>query len=196
MTMVEAGRRASPRQEGSEESLARRIHRRDESALREIVADHGGRVFRAAIRTLRDRARAEEVVQDTFLALWTDPDAFDAAKGSLRSFLLGIAHHKAVDAIRKQTARDRALGRLVQIDHPMQHAGTGSTDEAAADLIPALKTLSPHQRETMFWAFYVGLTYREVAIQMGIPEGTAKSRIRDALHHLRNELSLVEVPAS
>jgi RNA polymerase sigma-70 factor, ECF subfamily len=175
--------------EDSDAGLVRRVRGRDEAALREIVNEHGTRVLSVATRTLKDQARAEEVAQDTFLALWTDPDAFHPGKGSLRSFLLGIAHHKSVDAVRKQAARDRAVGRLAEADRST-HANTAMPkNEVALDLMPALKTLSPKLRETMFWAFFVGLTYREVAVQLDIPEGTAKSRIRDALQHLRAQLS-------
>lgn len=139
------------------------------------------------MRILRDAARAEEVVQDTFLALWLDPARFDPLRGSLGAFLVGIAHHKSVDVIRQQGARQRATERLMEVDQ------TGATNEswgpgADPDLVLALNKLSPKLKETMFWAFYVGLTYREVAEQMNIPEGTAKSRIRDALRQLRSEL--------
>jgi RNA polymerase sigma-70 factor (ECF subfamily) len=167
--------------------LIRDIQAGDESGLRAALVQHGSRVWRVAVRILRDAARAEEVVQDTFLALWLDPARFDPLRGSLGAFLVGIAHHKSVDVIRQQGARQRATERLMEVDQ------TGATNEswgpgADPDLVLALNKLSPKLKETMFWAFYVGLTYREVAEQMNIPEGTAKSRIRDALRQLRSEL--------
>ena len=190
MTMVGSLREQIVRAEATDEELVDRIGRGDQSALREVVAQHGGRVLAVGVRTLRDAARAEEVVQDTFLALWTHPGAFDPNRGTLRSFLLGIAHHKAVDAVRKQAARDRATGRLLESDERLAETtpAVGPSD-AAPDVLAALKTLSPRLKETIFLAFYVGLTYREVAVELGIPEGTAKSRIRFALEHLRTELS-------
>jgi RNA polymerase sigma-70 factor, ECF subfamily len=172
---------------GGDEELVARITARDESALREAIQEHGGRVLAVAARTLRDTARAEEVVQDTFLALWNRPSTFDLHRGSLRSFLCGIAHHKAVDVVRKESARERATKRLLEGGDPSFGAISGS--DAAPDVLPALKTLTPKLRETLFWAFFMGLTYREVAAELGIPEGTAKSRIRDALTHLRAELA-------
>jgi RNA polymerase sigma-70 factor (ECF subfamily) len=190
MTMTQATPRQRLQLEESDVALVERIRRRDESALRQIIGEHGARVLSVATRTLRDHARAEEVVQDTFLALWTDPDAFHPVKGSLRSFLLGIAHHKSVDAVRRQAARDRAVGRLGEADRSVHGDTKIPANEVAVVLMPALKKLSPKLRETMFWAFFVGLTYREVAVQLDIPEGTAKSRIRDALEHLRDELSV------
>jgi RNA polymerase sigma-70 factor (ECF subfamily) len=190
MTMVGSLREQSVRAEATDEELVDRIGRGDQSALREVVAQHGGRVLAIAVRTLRDAARAEEVVQDTFLALWTQPGAFDPYRGTLRSFLLGIAHHKSVDAVRKQAARDRATGRLLESDERLAETTTAlGPSDAAPDVLAALKTLSPRLKETMFLAFYMGLTYREVAVELGIPEGTAKSRIRFALERLRAELS-------
>jgi RNA polymerase sigma-70 factor (ECF subfamily) len=168
--------------------LIRGIQAKDESALRAALVEHGSRVWRVAVRTLRDAARAEEVVQDTFLALWLDPARFDPLRGSLAAFLVGIAHHKSVDLIRQQSALKRATARLVEVDEIGGGANNWGPD-ADQDLLGALNTLSPKLKETMFWAFYVGLTYREVADQMNIPEGTAKSRIRDALRQLRGELS-------
>jgi RNA polymerase sigma-70 factor (ECF subfamily) len=194
--MIQTRSRHEAQLEDSDETLVQAIRRRDEVALRQILAKHGGRVLSLASRTLKDQARAEEVVQDTFLALWMDPDAFRPEKGSLRSFLLGIAHHKSVDAVRKQAARERAVVRLAVTDDRINDAGSNSTHDVGGDLMPALKKLSPKLRETMFWAFFMGLTYREVAIQLDIPEGTAKSRIREALQHLRNELSVrTDLPA-
>jgi RNA polymerase sigma-70 factor, ECF subfamily len=189
LTMTKAAPREKAELGDSDGALVRRIGRRDEAALRQIVDEHGARVLSVAVRTLKDQARAEEVTQDTFLALWTDPDAFHPDKGSLRSFLVGIAHHKSVDAIRRQAARDRAIGRLAEADRSAQRETATWRHDVAFDLTLALKSLSPKLRETMFWAFFMGLTYREVAVQLDIPEGTAKSRIRDALQHLRAELS-------
>jgi RNA polymerase sigma factor (sigma-70 family) len=181
---------------GPDAEIAGRIRERDESALREVVAEHGGRVLGIARRVLRDPARAEEVAQDTFVSLWVRPEAFDPARGSLRSFLAGIAHHKAVDQIRKQEVRDRASGRLLEGEGGLVGAGSvpNPDPDAGAEVRRAVRALSPKLRETLFLAFYMGFTYREVALELGIPEGTAKSRIRDALSHLREELSLrVEV---
>lgn len=192
MTILQTRGHGEVREGSTDEELVGRIRRKDESALRAVVAQHGPRVLSVARRTLQDAARAEEVAQDTFVALWARPDAFDGQRGSLRSFLLGIAHHKSVDEVRKQSARDRATGRLASTD--VLSVDTHSTYEleAGPDIRHAFKALSPKLKEALFLAFYVGLTYREVALELGIPEGTAKSRIRDALRHLRDELASAE----
>jgi RNA polymerase sigma-70 factor (ECF subfamily) len=190
MTMVTQARPPQAATDLPDEELARRIRQKDELALRQAVAEHGGRVLAIARRTIRDPARAEEVAQDTFVALWTRPEAFDARRGSLRSFLSGIAHHKAVDEVRKQSVRDRATGRLLEEEGFLVESSSTKDADTGAEIRHAIKGLSPKLRDTLFLAYYVGLTYREVAIELGIPEGTAKSRIRDALHHLRCELGV------
>ena len=169
--------------------LADRIRNRDEAALRETITRHAGRVLGVASRTLQDRARAEEVAQETFIALWARPDAFDPARGSLGSFLSAIAHHKAVDEVRRQVARDRATDRLIDEKGSFAEAMWAQGPETRPEVRHAVRSLSPKLRETLFLAFYIGLTYREVAMELGIPEGTAKSRIRDALQHLRTALT-------
>ena len=195
MTMVQT-RSLPGTQDLSDEELVDRIRKRDEWALREVVAQHGPLVLNVARKTLQDAARAEEVAQDTFVALWSRPEAFDRQRGSLRSFLLGIAHHKSVDEVRKQSSRDRATGRLMDGVLPSIESGWTYEAETGPDIRRAFKTLSPKLKETMFLAFYVGLTYREVARELRIPEGTAKSRIRDALQHLRSHLLSVHLEPS
>jgi RNA polymerase sigma-70 factor, ECF subfamily len=192
MTLTGTDRPSDLQAIGTEAMLMARVRRKDESALREIVAEYGGRVLGVARRTLQDAARAEEVAQDTFVAFWARPDAFDPARGSLRSFLLGIAHHKAVDEVRKQSARDRATARLLAEEELVSEPRGARSPEAGPDVHRALKDLNPKLRETLFLAFFVGLTYREVAVELGIPEGTAKSRIREALQQLRSSLTSVD----
>jgi RNA polymerase sigma-70 factor, ECF subfamily len=189
MTLTGIGRSVDPHADPTQDELVARVERRDESALREILAQHGARVLGVARRTLQDAARAEEVVQDTFVAFWNRPHAFDPQRGSLRSFLVGIAHHKAVDEVRKQSARDRATSRLLLEEELVGELPGARSPETGPDVRLAVRGLNPKLRETLFLAFFLGLTYREVAVELGIPEGTAKSRIREALHQLRSELA-------
>jgi RNA polymerase sigma-70 factor, ECF subfamily len=188
MTMAQTAQRRWLTSDPTDQELVGRIARRDQLALREVMSEYGGRVLGVARRTLRDAARAEEVAQDTFLALWTRPEAYDPARGSLRSLLLGIAHHKSVDAIRKQSVRDRVTGQLEEPGLSIDVHAPGDKDHEI-DLRRAICTLTPKLKEALFMAYFAGLTYREVASELGIPEGTAKTRIRDALTHLRAELS-------
>ena len=170
--------------------LAWRLMARDESALRETMDLYGGFVFAMAKRVLADSTLAEDVTQDSFLALWRRPGAFDPERGSLKTFLASIARNKAVDLVRREEAVRRVKNSL------MQELEVGEPASALDDLVgkrtdltDALAKLSPIQREAIVLAYFGGRTYREVATELGIAEGTAKSRLRDGLLQLRAGLS-------
>lgn len=170
---------------GDDAKLAARLLDRDERALREAIDIYGASVHGVARRVIAEPTLAEEVVQDTFLALWRRPGAFDPARGNLRTFLMGIARNKAVDLVRKEQSLRRTREALA--------ADVGSTPEPEADLgleerdevRGALAQLSELQREALVLAYFGGRTYREVATELGVPEGTAKARLRDGLTKLR-----------
>jgi RNA polymerase sigma-70 factor (ECF subfamily) len=169
--------------------ILERLLARDEAAFRSVVEDYGAAVFGIARRVLADPNLAEEVAQDTFVALWRRPGAFDPSRGNLRSFLLAVARNKAVDLVRREEARKRATESL------LQEAGMASDVapederiEDRAEIRRALARLSLVQREAIVLAYFGGRTYREVARELAIPEGTAKTRLRDGLVKLRTLL--------
>ena len=170
--------------------LIERLLVRDESALREVVDEYGGVVHGMARRVLAEPTLAEEVAQDTFLALWRRPGAFDPGRGSLQSFLLGIVRNKAVDLVRKEESLRRtreALARELPMNEPSHDPG--AEVEERQRVLAALGTLSEVQREAVVLAYFGGRTYREVAVELDIPEGTAKTRLRDALIRMRQALT-------
>ncbi len=170
--------------------LIERLLVRDESALREVIEEYGGVVHGMARRVLAEPALAEEVAQDTFLALWRRPGAFDPDRGSLQSFLLGIVRNKAVDLVRKEESLRRTRETLAR-ELPMseQSYDPGAEVEERQRVLAALGTLTEVQREAVVLAYFGGRTYREVAAELEIPEGTAKTRLRDALIRLRQTLA-------
>lgn len=163
---------------------------RDESALGEVIDAYGGLVFGMARRVLADAGMAEEVAQDVFVALWRRPGAFDAARGSLQGFLMGVARNKAIDVVRREETRKKAREALIsdQETTSMVDSATEQIDERHR-VTAALAGLSGPQREAVVLAYYGGRTYREVAAELGIPEGTAKTRLRDGLGKLRELLT-------
>ena len=169
----------------SDGELVERLERGDSEALREVMARHGASVYRSARAVVVDEALAEEVAQDTFIALWRRPASFDPARGPLRAFLLGVARKKGVDAVRKEGARRRAAERLARQVPAVEH---GPDPEQAYRLHDALGRLTDLQRQAIVLAYFGGLTYREVAGSLGVPEGTAKTRLRDGLTKLRAAL--------
>lgn len=171
-------------------SVAERLLARDEATLRSVIEMFGPGVNGVARRVIREPALAEEVVQDTFLALWRRPGAFDPARGSLQSFLLGIARNKAVDVVRKEESLRRTRDALMEDVGTKDSAGASDNAllEERHEVRDALVQLSDVQREALVLAYFGGRTYREVAEELGIPEGTAKTRMRDGLMKLRELL--------
>ena len=167
-----------------------RLLERDEGALKELIDLHGPMVLGMARRILAERSLAEEVAQDTFVALWRRPGAFDPARGSLRTFLLGVARNKAIDLVRREEARRRAHEGLQQQAEVGASVGASASErvDEGLELRRALAQLSDVQREALILAYFGGRTYREVADELGIPEGTAKTRLRDGLIRLRELL--------
>lgn len=166
------------------------IGRFREDALAEAYRRHGGAVYGLARRVVRDTGMAEEIVQEIFVRLWSDPDRFDPGRGSLRSWLLSQAHGRSIDRLRSEGARRQREERDAQ-----RTASAGyDLEREALDLVVAervsevMQALPAAEREALELAYFDGYTYREVAALLDTPEGTIKSRIRSGLKRLRTEL--------
>ncbi|MCL6735290.1 RNA polymerase sigma factor [Streptomyces neyagawaensis] len=181
--------------------LHRRLVYGDESALREAYAAYGALVRRVAVRVTHSQAAAEDVAQEVFAQLWTSPYGFDARRGSLRTWLSMLAHRRAVDWVRRE-ARHRKHTHADDSElHAIPDAGPGP-HEAVVDrersllLHTALAELPRTQREVVHLAYFAGRTYRQAAVELGIPEGTAKTRLRSALRKLAESLADPPDPAA
>jgi RNA polymerase sigma-70 factor (ECF subfamily) len=177
--------------EMSDAQLVTSIARYSEVALAEAYRRHGGAVFGLAKRVLNNPTEAEDVTQEVFLRLWNQPDRFDSARGSLRSFLLAQAHGRAVDAVRSSSSRRAREARdaLRTADSPydMQRE---VWDLAVADQVAsAMGELPEEERRAIELAYFDGRTYREVAQLLDQPEGTVKSRIRNGMRRMRAVLA-------
>jgi len=177
--------------EVSDAQLVTSIARYSEVALAEVYRRHGGAVFGLAKRVLQNATEAEDITQEVFLRLWNQPDRFDSARGSLRSFLLAQAHGRAVDAVRSLSSRRlreaRDAMRTARAAYDMQHE---VWDLAVADQIAhAMGELPEEERRVIELAYFDGRTYREVAQLLDQPEGTVKSRIRNGMRRMRAVLA-------
>jgi RNA polymerase sigma-70 factor, ECF subfamily len=177
--------------EVSDAQLVTSIARYSEVALAEAYRRHGGAVFGLAKRVLNNPTDAEDVTQEVFLRLWNQPDRFDAARGSLRSFLLAQAHGRAVDAVRSSSSRRareaRDALRTAESPYDMQRE---VWDLAVADQVSsAMGKLPEEERRAIELAYFDGHTYREVAQLLDQPEGTVKSRIRNGMRRMRAVLA-------
>ena len=177
--------------EASDAQLVTMIARYSEVALAEAYRRHGGAVYGLARRVLSNRSEAEDVTQEVFLRLWNAPERFDAARGSLRSFLLTQAHARSVDTIRSLNAARR---REVNDAHRTARAGYDVAHEAwdvmlSEEVQRALRELPEDERRAIQLAYFEGHTYVQVAEILGEPEGTIKSRIRNGMRRMRGELT-------
>lgn len=183
-------------QDAGDGALVVAIGRYHQEALAEAYRRHSGAVFALARRLLADRTFAEEVVQEVFVRLWNEPDAFDPDRGSLRSYLLAQCHGRSVDLIRSEESRrnreDREVRLAAEAGYDLEHEVIDMS--VAGRVRDALRDLPSTEREPILLAYFGGHTYREVADLLGEPEGTIKSRIRSGLKRLRGLLQGVEVP--
>lgn len=170
----------------ADRALADRLMAREEAALEQVIDLYGGLVFGIAKRVLADPTLAEEVSQDAFLALWRRPGAFDPERGSLKTFLGMLARNKAVDLVRHEESLRRRADALIH-EMGVETAGARFDEvvEGRSEITSAVAQLSDVQREAIALAYFGGRTYREVASELGIAEGTAKTRLRDGLLKLR-----------
>ena len=172
----------------SDFALLRGIESRDEQALLDAMAMHGSVLIGLARRLVRSPQLAEEIAQDVFVALWQRPERFDPLRGSLRTYLCAMTRNKSIDAIRKEEACRRTTEELLRAAHVVPNEPAVET-ERSLYLEWALAKLTHLQREAVTLAYFGGRTYKEVAEELRIPEGTAKTRLRDALTRLRQEIA-------
>jgi RNA polymerase sigma-70 factor (ECF subfamily) len=164
------------------ETLLRRLAAGETSALGEFYDVFAGLVNGLALRILRDAADAEDVVQEVFLQVWRQASRFDPTRGSVEAWLCTIARTRALDRLRRRTARR---------EDPEDEAPPSSATPKSAEAIAvrkALDGLTSDQRKALELAYFEGLTQSEIAERLGEPLGTVKTRIRTAMIRLRDVL--------
>lgn len=176
-------------------ALVERVADGDTRALEDLYDRYARPAYSLARRVTGDPAFAEEAVQEVFLAVWRQPERFQAGRGGFASWLLAAVHHKAVDAVRREEAvrrRAQALQAVEGLDASDPPAGR--PEEAVEQRLRgervrrALRELPESQREAMTMAYYGGYTQREIATLTSTPIGTVKTRMHRAMHNLRAAL--------
>ena len=178
----------------AERALVARLCDGDEAALGDLYDLYAGFVHGLALRIIRDRHAAEDVTQEVFVAIWENPERFDAARGTLRGFIGTMTHRRSVDVVRREEARRRRETRTSTEPTTTPDLADAALRTYASEKVrEAVARLPEAQRRTLELAYFHGHTYRQVADELGIPEGTAKSRLRLGLQRiaelLRPELS-------
>lgn len=187
-----AGSRASVHDVGGTDALlAVRLAAGDHVALAEVFDRLAPAVYGGALRVLGYHAAAQDVVQDVFVELWSHPGRYNPDAGPLRAYLTMQARHRAVDLVRselRRVARQERSSRLEPGQPDRSPCEQMMASEAAATVRAAVEMLPESQRRIVELAYFRGLTCREAAEAAGIPEGTAKSRLRLALAKLETVL--------
>jgi RNA polymerase sigma-70 factor (ECF subfamily) len=178
-----------PRSEADQE-LVGRVARSDPDALDEIYGRYSRSVYGLVYRILGDPSSAEDVVQEVFLKLWRQPVSYNAERGSLGSWLLGVGHNRAIDVLRRRrTHQEQPLPEAgepeIVPDGYVDMADTVGVREASDAVHRALTHIPVEQRRVIEMAFFEGKTHVEIAEELGEPLGTAKTRIRLGMRKLR-----------
>ncbi|TXK17790.1 ECF RNA polymerase sigma factor SigK [Homoserinibacter sp. GY 40078] len=175
------------------EVLLARVAHRDRDAFAELYDRMASRVFGLVKRLLRDGAQSEEVTQEVFLEIWQQASSFRTARGAAVSWMLTIAHRRAVDRVRSaQSSRDRdeRIG-VRDLDAPYDHVAETVEVRLEHERVKrAMSRLTELQREALILAYYGGYTHSEMAEILRIPLGTVKTRLRDAMIRLRDDLGV------
>ena len=175
--------------ETSLDSLLTAAARGDEDAFASLYDASASRVYGVVVRVLRDPAQAEEVAQEVYLEAWQKAPSFSPELGGALSWLLTIAHRRAVDRVRSEQARRERDERAQTFTTPFDEVAASVEDaEDRSRVAAALDLLTDLQRQAVELAYYGGYTYRQVAELLGAPLGTVKSRLRDGLARLSEAL--------
>jgi RNA polymerase sigma factor (sigma-70 family) len=184
------GRTASPADDADQAVLAL-VTAGQLDALQELYDRYRTMAYSIALRITSDASLAEDVVQDAFLGVWRNAGRYVTGRGSVKTWLLAIVHHRAVDAVRRRKPtvelpeREDIPPPALQLPDIWSDVSAGlDRDEIAA----AMATLSDVQREAIELAYWGGLTQQEIAERTGAPLGTVKSRVRLGLLALRQAL--------
>jgi RNA polymerase sigma-70 factor, ECF subfamily len=177
----------------ADEELMRLVAYGDPRAFEVLFDRHGGAAFSLAYRVTGDRAAAEDVAQEAFLSIWRSRMRYDPARGSVRTWVLGIVHHRSIDSLRRGAAYERRRSSFEGVEHT--HEAAERTDveaarrEEARSVRSALDTLPDDQRRTLELAYFGGFSQSQIAELLGMPVGTVKGRMRLGLEKLRRQLA-------
>lgn len=174
-------------------TLLQRCARGDEESFAEVYDLTARRVHGLVLRVVRDPAQAEEVTQEVYLQAWRAAASYDETKGSALSWLMTLAHRRAVDRVRAAEAASRQDTTYHQRSQTVPHDTTSEAAESSIEarrVRAALAELTTVQREALELAYFGGYTHTEVATMLDLPVGTAKTRIRDGLIRLRDAMGV------
>ncbi len=190
---VSADPNAGQARAASQQDLLERVANGDQLAFGELYDQMSPRVFGLIKRLLRDHSQSEEVAQEVFLEIWQTATRFDPNKGAAATWILTMAHRRAVDRVRSsQSSRNRDT-RIGIRDYSPDYDNVAETIEVRIEherVEKAMSRLTELQRQAVSLAYYGGFSHSEVAAKLSVPIGTVKTRLRDGMIRLRDELGV------
>jgi RNA polymerase sigma-70 factor, ECF subfamily len=177
----------------ADEELMRVIRDGDPRAFEALYDRHGGAAFSLAYRMVGNRAMAEDISQEAFLSIWRSRVRYERERGSVRTWVLGIVHHRAIDALRRSMVHDRRRASAEGIEE--RHEAVERTEveverrDEARTIREALESLPGDQVKVIELAYFGGFTHTQIAEMLGEPVGTVKGRMRLGLEKLRRTLT-------
>ncbi len=176
----------------ADEELMQLVYRSSTDAFEVIYDRHANAAFSLAYRICAQRALAEDVVQEAFLSLWRSRSRYDRSRGSVRAWLLGIVHNRAIDALRRRAVRDRGMlddeGIEERVPAPEHTELDVARREEAREIREALDELPDEQSRVIELAYFGGMTHVQIASMLDTPVGTIKGRMRLGLAKMRMAL--------
>ena len=184
----------------ADEDLMGLVRGGNSRAFEMVYERHSSVAFSLAYRMVGSRSAAEDVVQEAFLSIWRSGARYERTRGSVRTWVLGIVHHRAIDALRRSTVHDKRRASDEGIEERFEarertDAEVARRDEART-VRTAMDTLPSEQCQVIELAYFGGFTHTEIADMLQTPIGTVKGRMRLGLEKMRNQLQLAEVSPS
>jgi RNA polymerase sigma-70 factor (ECF subfamily) len=177
----------------ADEDLMQLVRRGEAQAFELVYERHCNAAFSLAYRMCGSRSAAEDVVQEAFLSLWRSGARYDRARGSVRTWVLGIVHNRAIDALRRSVVHDRRRASDEGIEERFEARDRTDVEVArldeAQEVRQALETLPAEQCRVIELAYFGGFTQTEIASMLNTPIGTVKGRMRLGLEKMRGQLS-------
>jgi RNA polymerase sigma-70 factor, ECF subfamily len=179
--------------ERESKALVARLAGGDERALADLYDSTNRIVYGLALRILGDPSSAEEVAMEVYLQIWRTAESYDPRRGTVSSWLVTLARSRAIDCLRRRKARraelEESVDEVVNLRDSRPSPELASVEAGRSRIVQqVMADLSPDQRQAIELAYFSGLSHTEVAVHMGLPLGTVKTRIRLGMLNLRKLL--------